>query len=283
MRLATSFSNASNFVRANTPLSDEQIRRTVPSIFAGTAHASRSARYTYIPTVQVLRGLRQEGFEPFMACQTRVKLAGRADFTKHMLRLRHASQINGAEANEIILVNSHDGSSSYQMLAGVFRFVCHNGLVCGDEVEDLRVPHRGNVVDQVIEGAYRILDDFKQIEASKEGMKRLELTPSEQTAFARAALAVRFDTETPPVTEAQVLAYHRYEDTGTDLWTVFNRTQENLIRGGLRTLTANGRRTRTRAVQGIDQSVKLNRGLWVLAEEMRKLKAGEPSILAQAA
>jgi hypothetical protein len=273
MRLATSFSNVSSFVRANTPLSDEQIRRAVPSIFAGTAHDSRSARYTYIPTAQVLQGLRKEGFEPFMACQTRVKLQDRADFTKHMVRLRHASQINGAEANEIILVNSHDGSSSYQMLAGVFRFVCHNGLVCGDEVEDLRVPHRGNVVDQVIEGAYRILDDFEQIEASKEGMKRLELMPGEQTAFARAALAVRFDTDTPPVTEEQVLACHRSEDAGPDLWTVFNRTQENLVRGGLRTRTANGRRTRTRAVQGIDQSVKLNRGLWVLAEAMRKLKA----------
>jgi hypothetical protein len=272
-RLATTFSNAGSFVRADRPLSDEQIRRAVPSIFADTAHESRSSRYTYIPTSQVLQGLRKEGFEPFMACQTRVKLQDRADFTKHMMRLRHASQITGAEANEIILVNSHDGSSSYQMLAGVFRFVCHNGLVCGDEVEDLRVPHRGNVVDQVIEGAYRILDDFEQIEASKEGMKRLDLMPGEQTAFARAALAIRFDTETPPVTEDQVLAYHRYEDVGTDLWSVFNRTQENLVRGGLRTRTANGRRTRTRAVQGIDQSVKLNRGLWVLAEEMRKLKA----------
>ncbi|OZA36388.1 MAG: F plasmid protein 32-like protein (CMGI-2), partial [Hydrogenophilales bacterium 17-64-34] len=29
-----------------------------------------------------------------------------------MLRLRHAAQINGAEANEIILLNSHDGTSS---------------------------------------------------------------------------------------------------------------------------------------------------------------------------
>ena len=45
----------------------------------------------------------------------------RRDFTKHMIRLRHASQINGAEANEIILLNSHDGTSSYQMLAGQFR------------------------------------------------------------------------------------------------------------------------------------------------------------------
>ncbi|ECW9177538.1 DUF945 domain-containing protein, partial [Salmonella enterica subsp. enterica serovar Enteritidis] len=29
------------------------------------------------------------------------------------------------------LLNSHDGSSSYQMVPGLFRFICTNGLVCG--------------------------------------------------------------------------------------------------------------------------------------------------------
>ncbi len=77
-----------------------------------------------------------------MAAQTRVRHDDRRDYTKHMLRLRHASQINGAEANEIVLLNSHDGTSSYQMLAGMFRFVCSNGLVCGDTVADVRVPHK---------------------------------------------------------------------------------------------------------------------------------------------
>ena len=76
-----------------------------------------------------------------MVTQTRVRHDDRRDYTKHMIRLRHASQINGREANEIILLNSHDGTSSYQMLAGMFRFVCSNGLVCGDTVADVRVPH----------------------------------------------------------------------------------------------------------------------------------------------
>ncbi|OKN68838.1 hypothetical protein AM469_006565 [Pseudomonas aeruginosa] len=58
-----------------------------------------------------------------MVCQTRVRNEDRREYTKHLIRLRHASQINGDEANEIILLNSHDGTSSYQMLAGMFRFV----------------------------------------------------------------------------------------------------------------------------------------------------------------
>ncbi|MEO6563084.1 MAG: hypothetical protein ABIN99_08575 [Nitrosospira sp.] len=46
-----------------------------------------------------------------------------------------------------------------------------------------------------------------------------------------------------------------------------------MIKGGLRGRSRNGRTTTTRAVNGIDQNVKINRALWVLAEEMRKLKA----------
>ncbi|MDO9126484.1 MAG: adenylosuccinate synthetase, partial [Parvibaculum sp.] len=150
-------------LRADHPLSDDQIRTVAPSIFAEDKHESRSDRYRYIPTGAVLSELRKEGFQPFMVCQTRVRDEGKREHTKHMVRLRHADQINGAEANEIILLNSHDGTSSYQMLAGMFRFVCKNGLVCGDAVADLRIPHKGDVVGQVIEGAYDVLDGFDEI------------------------------------------------------------------------------------------------------------------------
>ncbi|VFS29671.1 protein of unknown function DUF932 [plant metagenome] len=91
-------------LRADRPLSDDQIRAVAPSIFADEPHGSRSDRYAYIPTSTVLSKLRTEGFEPFMVCQTRVRNEDRREFTKHLIRLRHASQINGDEANEIILV-----------------------------------------------------------------------------------------------------------------------------------------------------------------------------------
>ena len=119
--LASRFGRFSPSLRSSTPIADDQLRQVAPSIFAEAAHDSRSARYTYIPTSTILDGLRKEGFQPFAVTQTRVRDEGKRDFTKHMLRLRHASQIADTEANEIILLNSHDGTSSYQMLAGMFR------------------------------------------------------------------------------------------------------------------------------------------------------------------
>ena len=275
MQLASRFAPHSPVLRSEHPLSDNQIRTVAPSIFAQAPHDSRSHRYSYIPTVTVLHKLRTEGFEAFMVCQTRVRQEGRRDFTKHMLRLRHASQINGREANEVILLNSHDGTSSYQMLAGMLRFVCTNGLVCGDTVADVRVPHKGDVANAVIEGAYEVLEGFGQAQASRDAMRSITLDDREAEVFARAALTLKYDDpgKSAPITEAQVLAPRRLDDNRPDLWSVFNRTQENLTRGGLPARTANGRRQHTRPVQGIDQNLRLNRALWLLADEMQRLKA----------
>jgi hypothetical protein len=274
--LATRFARQSPILRSQSPLSDDQIRAVAPSIFADAPHTSRTERYTYIPTCTVLDSLRKEGFQPFMVTQTRVRDEGRRDFTKHMLRLRHATQINDGEANEIIMLNSHDGTSSYQMLAGMFRFVCSNGLVCGDTVADVRVKHKGQIVDNVIEGAFDVLDGFGLVREVREEMKAIELKPEETIAFAKAALSLKYEpdeTKSAPITESQILAPRRVADTGADLWTTFNRVQENLVRGGLNARTSNGRRSHTRAVSGIDQSVKINRALWLLADEMRKIKS----------
>lgn len=274
MQLASRFASCSPVLRSDHPLSDAQIRTVAPSIFAEAPHESRSQRYSYIPTAEVLTELRKEGFQPFMVCQTRVRHEDRREYTKHMLRLRHASQINGAEANEIILLNSHDGSSSYQMLAGMFRFVCQNGLVWGDTFADVRVPHKGNVTDHVIEGAYEVLHGFEQMQDSRDSMRAITLDEGEAEVFARSALTLKYDNagKALPIRESQVLQPRRFDDNRSDLWSVFNRVQENLVKGGVSSRTANGRQQRTRPVQGIDQNVRLNRALWLLADGLRQLK-----------
>lgn len=225
--LASRFGRNQFVLRSDSALTDDQIRTVVPSIFAQAKHESRSERYTYIPTIDVLQGLRKEGFSPFMVCQTRTRDDAKREHTKHMIRLRHASQINASEANEVVLLNSHDGTSAYQMLSGVYRFVCSNGMVCGETQSDIRVRHTGNIVDNVIEGAFRVLEGFELVDQQKDGMKALTLNAGEQGAFARAALALKYDTDIapPPVTETQLLQANRSADRAGDLWTTFNRVQ----------------------------------------------------------
>lgn len=271
-KLATSFKNISGLVRSDSPLSDEQIFSAAPSVFADAPHNSRSARYAYIPTCEVVNGLRGEGFQPFMACQARSRIEGKAEFTKHMIRFRHQNQIIGDTANEIILVNSHDGTSSYQMLAGCFRFVCHNGLICGSEIEDFRIRHSGDVLTNVIEGAYHIVDEFEQVDSTKELMQSVVLSPGQQSAFANAALQLRYDPDDNVPIEAHKLnAARRSSDRGDDLWHTLNRVQENIIQGGVRGINRNGGRMSTRQVTGVSENIRLNRAIWSLGLEMARL------------
>jgi len=270
MKLASRFGRI-NQVRRDRPLTHEELMQFVPSVFSEDKHESRSERYTYIPTITLLDNLQREGFRPFFACQTRVRDESKREHTKHMLRLRREGQITGKQVPEIILLNSHDGSSSYQMLPGLFRAVCSNGLVCGESFGEVRVPHKGNVVERVIEGAYEVLGIFDRVEEKRDAMQSLMLPPPAQQALAKAALTYRFGEEHQPVTESQLLAPRRWQDEAGDLWTTYQRIQENLIKGGLYGRNAKGGRTHTRAIKGIDSDVKLNRALWVMAENMLQL------------
>lgn len=269
MRLASRFGRI-NQIRRDRPLTREELIQVVPSVFGEDKHASRSERYTCIPTITILENLQREGFQPFFACQSRVRDPARREYTKHMLRLRRTSQIHGQQVPEIIILNSHSGESSFQLLPGIFRSVCTNSLVCGQSFGEIRVPHRGDVVNKVIEGAYDVLSVFDRMEEKRDAMQSLLLPPLAQHALANAALTYRFGEEHQPVTATQILTPRRYEDRSDDLWTTYQRIQENLLKGGLPGRTAKGKRSHTRAVNGIDGDIRLNRALWVMAEQMQQ-------------
>lgn len=145
---------------------------------------------------------------------------------------------------------------------------CTNGLVCGQSFGEVRVPHKGNVVEKVIEGAYEVLGVFDRVEEKRDAMQSLALPEPARHALANAALKYRFGEDHQPVTVSQLLTPRRREDYSDDLWTVYQRVQENLMKGGLSGRTVQGKSSRTRAVTGIDGDVKLNRALWVMAENM---------------
>lgn len=263
--------------RPGETLSEDQIRETVPSAFALAPHTSRSAKYVYVPTADIVKSMVRENFLPVFACQSRPRDKEKFGHTKHMLRFRlGGADLSRQEIPEIILVNSHDGTSSYQLTAGVFRLVCTNGLIVGNKFEEVRVHHTGNIIDEVMNGAFSVAKDFERALGAVQEMKAITLKPDEQGVFAMAAADLRFEPkegESLPISAAKLLEPRRMEDRADDLWTTFNRIQENVIQGGQRERNRDTRKMhRTREVKGIDQNVRLNRALWTLAEKMAELK-----------
>jgi hypothetical protein len=261
-------------IRSDKPLTENQIMTYAPSAYAERKHESRSERYMYIPTSQIIKVLEKEGFYPFFAVQGKSRIEGKECYTKHMLRFRPGkSFINKSEIGEIILLNSHDGTSSYRIMAGIFRFVCQNGLVSGDVKDDYRIYHKGNIADDVLNVAYDITDNFSSKLSDVEKMKAIDLEPTEQKIFADTALSLRYDDEAP-VSSDKLLWTRRLEDRKKDLWTTCNVIQENIIKGGLPGRTKNNKRTKTREVKNIDNNIKLNKALWSLTERMLNIKNG---------
>lgn len=278
----------------NTALTETELHKLAPSLFATEAHHSRSDRFAPVPTIDIVRGLQKEGFEVFSAMQAKTRDASKRDFTKHMVRLRNPSfrQMANGDTFEIVLVNGNDGSSAYRMMPGFFRMVCANGLIVGETLNEVRVRHSGNAMHDVIEGAYTVLEDAPKVADRVDMMRSLSLTRDEALAFATAAHQLRFPAASldradeafapAPVEPIRLLTARRIEDANerSNLWGVFNVVQENVIKGGqkgwVERQDGNGRaqirRASTRAVAGIDGNRDLNRALWTLAEEMAKLK-----------
>lgn len=265
----------------NGALSEDQLRSAVPSIFAEHKHESRSDRYTYIPTIDVVRGLQTAGYNIVEARQGRSRVVGKENFTKHMLRFRHSKMELrvGDTTAEVVMLNSHDGTSRYKLMSGLFRLICLNGMVMPEgPFASVSVTHTGNIIEKVIEGSHVVLDNAQKVLEKPKQWSQIQLTPPQQLAFAEAARVVRFgDAEgrvETPVTAQQLLIPRRNEDRGNDLWKTFNVVQENAVKGGIynqvRQPNGNIRRSTTREVRGISEDVKLNRALWVLAEELAK-------------
>jgi len=237
--------------------------------YSARAHTVGPALAThYIPTERVLTGLCRAGFEPVAARQVRTRAANVA-YARHMIRLRRRFEtIKLKDAvPEVVLLNSHDGTSAYHLRLGLFRVVCTNGLIVATGTfPSVRVMHRHDVVDAVVTGAIELSERFEQLAHEVRLMEQRLLFRDEQRHLAERALSLRYhDAPHSGMQPSQLLTCRRPEDSRESLWTLLNRIQENLIRGGLVRHAASGRLSRTRRITSIREDVRLNTGLWDLA------------------
>ena len=259
------------------PIDNDDLRGVAPSIFAEQPMPGVSESYSFLPTIHAVEAMRGAGWQPVWVSEQRVRLDTRQGFQKHMIRFQRADQIGqpGEYLPEVVLINSHDRSSAYQLHTGIFRLVCGNGLIIADTCfEKVSIRHTGFNPGMIVDASLQVLDSLPQLTDRVEGFRARRLSPAESKAFAESAILLRYDDiQAAPVSPARLLEPRRQEDSAPDLWSTYNRVQENIIRGGIKDYTrrkANGQRhPRTRAVGGLDENVRLNKALWHIAEALR--------------
>jgi hypothetical protein len=252
-------------------LDADTLRVKAPAVFAASAHEATSRTYAFLSTKKLLDALLQAGFLPVAAEQsgTRVKSALHA---RHVIRLRRRLEtIELADGfPELVLLNSHDGTSAYQLRLGIYRVHCRNGLIVSEGMFPIfRVAHRGDIVDELIRAALEMAERFAPLAAEVQRMQRRYLTEEQRHHFAVQAIALRYPKGAPSgLQPSQLLVARRPEDAGVDAWRTFNVVQEAILRGGLRYVTDEQRRRSTRGISSIRQNVRLNAGLWEAATQL---------------
>jgi hypothetical protein len=240
--------------------------RILPASVTQTVqHADLSDRYVFINTGDLIRRFEDKGLVVREASESRTRKEGHEGYQRHIVKMSlPVDQIRVGDTNpEIVIGNSHNGGGSCWFNLGLFRFKCSNGLMVSTDLGRISVRHFGNNVQKIVEDA---LDDLHtQLPLVAEHVKKMqELTLSNDQIemFARQALDIRGIPKKAEEKglQAQLIQNlkiaRRTDDAGQNLWEVFNRVQENIIRGtkGLR------------QIKGMARDIDLNRKLWTLAE-----------------
>lgn len=248
---------------------------TLPAaVHATHEHDKMSDKYQFISTADILKSLESGGFEVVKATAANQRVSSDPAYAKHIVEMTHPNlpRIDGHQPR-VILRNSHDGSSAFSFMAGVFRLVCSNGLIVGSAFARISVRHIGNGVSEkaVLAATSTVASFPSTIETIRRAMS-VQLTREQHRELLVQVLELRFgeDWRNRFISESRALnemdAARRYADDGTDLWRVFNRAQENAMRGGFHVYTSSSRSTRAREVRGLDRTIDLNRSMWDVME-----------------
>jgi len=237
------------------------------SMTEGMKSHAVSDRYAYIPTNDVVQTMLDNNYYVSSVVATRPRTKD-PRVVKHFVRMRnndHPMSINGVHP-EIIIVNAHDGTSSLQFMAGLFRMVCSNGLVVGTHsFEPARIAHRSNWQEEALEKAHQVIFNASESARRTELLRQKRLNTVTALQFAQQASQHFYEGKISP---HDLLTARRSEDVSDDLWTIFNRVQENIIRGGLsKEVEGKKRKFFTRSVRGANADLTANNWLWNLTEE----------------
>ena len=263
------------------PLSKEDIMSKAPAVFTKQPHPKVSDKYSFLPTYQLIEDMEKLGWSVSDAKMARTKNRIQAEYGKHMITFFNPEIVINDDQGEIeaypqiLIVNNHRGWGKLRFEVGVFRMVCSNGLVVKEEGKDFgsfELRHMGYSFEELKELVQKAIDTLPSVISKINQFTERIMTKEEQKEFAKKALAIRFGEEkVADVTDGQLtemLSPLRAQDKGDDLYRVFNRIQESIMRGGfdIPSKTRTGSK-KVRKISNMLKDLDINQDLWVLAEE----------------
>jgi hypothetical protein len=217
-----------------------------------------------IESLDAIREFQRQGWNVAGALENRGK---NRKIANHFIKMEHPDFkiLNKKGQTEAVatmnIQNSCNGSKPMELDLGAYRLVCSNGAIAHTSYSNAKVPHseKGQYSLQEILcdlgiRTQGVMDEFNKLKDSN-------LSPKEAIAIATEAATLRFGKD-HNINVEQLLNTVRNEDRGDDVWTVFNRIQENLTQPQ-RILDENGKKMG--GVSNVDEDTRINKELFQLA------------------
>ena len=260
-------------------LTNDELLEVAPSIFSENPIETVSNKYAFVATYKLLDTFRDAGYYPIMASESKVRDENNQGYQKHIIQFRSLENLlrpnAKAEYEDIVLTNSHNKSSSFILDLAIFRLVCANMLVIPSKsFVHTSIVHVGFNQDKVRNAINEVTSYIPKIKEQVASFKTIHLTPQEEQMLANAAIDIRFDINTHYIKAEELLKVNHQEDELPTLWNVYNRIQEAMIRGGVKMKNLVTNKTFTsKAINGIDATIKFNKELFEVVEKVALLKS----------
>ena len=285
---------------ANKPLDYGEIAKRAPAVFASSPIETVTDKYQHVSTYDVMQTLKFEGWLPVQAAQSSPIKGSFANkwHQRHLVAFARESDMDKPEGRpEIVLYNSSDKSSSLKLYDGFFRWICSNSLVAGSgEYTKLRhLKSRMYNFTEILQGAiYRASGMSERVER----LQDTTIDYHQARDLVEKALTARWDNYETTISNMEnpsdplpkgtfwnfsavdQLMYDCprgvddpfYSNRDVNLWQVFNRSQEYLLRGGLDLVSVSEKRgvslRKARPIGDPKKAVSINTALWETFESV---------------
>jgi hypothetical protein len=246
---------------------DEAIK-LAPCIASTQPHQNVSSKYQFVSTKDMLHHVCENGWRI-----TNVASQSKSLYSQHRVTLVHSDYLSYTEKSHegiprIEMFNSHDRTKRLMFAVGYFRFVCSNGLIAASgPYNSINTKHTSYAKDK-LSFISNIVNDFSKnvpnILTTIDKFKQTFLDEQEQHSFAEYAIRCKYNyrQEFLPIKTMKqnvelLLQSRREEDSRNSAWEIYNRVQENIIRGI---------RGHSRPLNGYSDTIRINQMLWKAAE-----------------
>ena len=200
------------------------------SVLQDTAHHKVSDKYTHINTTLIIDKLLNNGFELHEAKEANVRKLDNMGYQKHLVTLKYSELETSEGVPTVVIRNSHNRSSSLSLFSGYIRFACFNGLIAGSSIESVSMQHKRNWEQDVDSFLMGYQSKINKLHNEYESMKLFRMSSYDEKRFTQQAAELRYPID-DYMDYRELSRVRRVEDRGDNLWVVFNRVQENILKG----------------------------------------------------